>query len=254
MPRPLKSLFLLLLLVAGTFSVKSQPAPRPVNTGSLAANQTVNEKTGLLYRDWAANAREAGANLGAGEGVTGTWFFNEGWRKGFLLFNGSKKVNNITLSFNAATNEIYIWKDSQALVLDGSLPVTEFGLYNPDDSTRIDASFRCGFPAAGSGTAKTFYQVLASGKISFLKLTGKKLLQINNSAGIPVKNILTTGSWYIYDSTANTLLKIRLNKNSLTGFLPGREKDIQSVVDEKKLKLKSEADWTVLINELNSKQ
>lgn len=256
MPPILKCLFSLLLTEAAFFTAAAQePAAHKTNFGSLVANQTGNEKTGILYRDWAANAREAGASLDAGEGIKGSFFFNEGWGKGFLLFEGDKSVKNITLSFNEATNEIYILKDSQALVLDGSLPVTEFGFYDQDDSLRVKTAFRCGYPAQaqGAGTPKTFYQVLVNGKISLLKLTGKKLLQINNSAGVPTKNIISTESWYVYDASGNTLTKIRHNKNSLEESLPAYTKAIQAILEEKKLKLKTETDWAILLNELNSK-
>ncbi len=204
----------------------------------------------LVSPDWQARTIEAGALWGTYNGIKGTAFYNEGWSKGYILLSNNEIARDVSIRFNIYTNEIYFLSGSHVLVLDESIPPIEFEIQETNKTT----VFRCGYPAISNNTGKTFYKILADGKIALLKLYNKRIMEAINSVGAFERKFTDSESWYIYNTFTNKMIQIKKNKNSILEALPEYTNKIESIKQEKGLKLKNEEEWIILINELKINQ
>lgn len=205
----------------------------------------------MVRPDWQARTIEAGASWNKFNGVNGNTFYSEEWDTGYVLLQDNRIAKNISLRFNVYTNEIYYMEDSKVLVLDPTVSVAEFGLYEQTGDTNKISVFCCGYPTTGSNTDKTFYHVLVRGRITFLKHYIKKIMERNNSIGVPERTFIDSETWYIYDASENKMIEFKKNKNALLAALPQYSNKIRAIIQEKHLKLKGETEWVMLFNELN---
>jgi hypothetical protein len=183
--------------------------------------------------------------------IQGSAFYKEEWHKGYIILKGNRVIKNISLSYNIYENQIYYLQDSQALVLDASIPVEEFGIYDHKEDSNQITIFRCGFPSTGRNNEKTFYQIMANDKIELLKHYSKSIIESVNLASAPDKSFFDSETWFIYNAAEKNITQIKKNKNSLEDALPQYSSIIQSIIDQKNLKLKTENDLALLIAELN---
>ena len=205
----------------------------------------------LIDPDWKAQTIQAGVLWETNNGIKGTAFYNEEWYKGYILLSDNHIAKDISLRFNIYKNEIYFLLDSQVLVVSPTMPVAEFGISDQNDSNKITI-FRCGYPAINNNTTKTFYNVVVNNKIALLKHYDKRIMEATNSIGAFEKKFIDSESWYIYNSSENKIIQIKKNKNSLLAALPQYANKVQSIIEEKSLKLKTENEWIILFNELNN--
>lgn len=201
----------------------------------------------LLDKDWKMTVVAAGGSAESGNTFSGTPFYNDDWEWGYIRLTDNGIARDLSLKFNAFTSQIYMQKDNQALVLDKEIPVAEFGL-REDGTVRV---FRKGFPPVGGNSINTFYEVVADGKYSLLKLHAKRIVEKRDINRVPVQEMTNAEFWYVSDGSKGQIVEIRHNKTSLMDALPGQAEAIKTIIQEKKLKMKSDQDWIALFNELN---
>ncbi len=206
----------------------------------------------MVNPDWQARTMEAGALWGTYNSVKGNAFYNDEWDKGYILLRDNRIAQNIFIAFNIYTNEIYYIADSQVLVLDPLIPVAEFGIHDQKEDSTKTTIFRCGYPATDNNTDKTFYKVLVDNKISLLKHYNKKIIERNNQSGVPERAFIDSESWYIFNTREKKIIPIKKNKNSLLTALSQYADKIESILKKRNLKLKTENDWIMRMNELNN--
>ena len=214
------------------------------------------EKIGTMVDPaWVSRVKESGDALSSGDGylIKGTIFFHDDMHKGFITLQDGRSAKDVMIRYNLYNHEINYIEDKIEMILDASAPVHEFGYnYTVDDDTKA-VLFRAGFPALGKNNSKTFYQVIVDKDIALLKFTSKKILEERTTLGALQKVIIDTDSWYIYSTTDKTIAEIKRNKSSLMEALPQYAARINTIVDTKKLRLKSDGDWYVLLSELSVK-
>ena len=240
----------LLLHIACIVLFTEASAQKPL--GPLA--QTIPTGAGLIDindREWKYSVSETGADWESHDNVTGTLFFAEDFNTGYILLDGNRLAKDVSIRFNVYTGQVYFKKDSQVMVLDAAVPIAEFGYWNNSLGQAI--VFRCGYPDIAGNTAKTFYEVLQYGKLSLLEKHTKRIVEKRDIHGVPEKIITDAEAWFVYDAATNKIVEIKHNKNSLLEALPAYSNTIQSIIQEKNLKLKSEADWVTLFKQLNGK-
>ena len=217
-------------------------AGKIVNTAAGATSTNF-----VIDPDWKVTTMQAGAAWGAYPNIKGSSFYSEKWNKGYILLKNKLFAKNISLSFNVYDNQIYFLQDSHVLVLNESIPVAEFGLFDQEDSNKATI-FRCGFPPVGRNTEQTYYKVISDHTIALLKHYTKSIVE---NTGTAEKTFLDDETWYVYNYADNKMTAIKKNKNSLTDALPQYAQLIEAITSQKNLKLKKENDWTVLFDELN---
>ncbi len=215
------------------------------------------EKIGTMVDPaWVSRVKESGDALSSGDGylIKGTIYLHDDMHKGFITLQDGRSAKDVMIRYNLYSHDINYIEDKVEMILDASAPVHEFGYsYTVDDDTKT-VLFRSGFPALGKNSSKTFYQVIVNTDIALLKYTSKKILEERTELGAPQKVIIDTDSWYIYNASDKTIAEIKKNKSSLLEALPQYAARINAIVDAKKLRLKSDGDWYVLLSELSTQK
>ncbi|HEY8968904.1 MAG TPA: hypothetical protein VIM64_07420 [Puia sp.] len=233
-----------LLLHIGIFFILSGTMAQGTVVSAGAPNRMVE----ALNKDWKLTVVSSGAQIEEGNTFSGSMFYNADWDKGYIKLADNKEAGDLSLRFNAYTNQIYMRRDSDVLVVDGAeSPVSEFGL-EEGGSMKI---FRRGYPATGSNTTRTFYEVVASGKFCLLELHAKRLVESSDVNHVRVKELVDAVFWYVFNSTDGSIKEIRHNKNGLLEALPGQADALKAIIQEKKLRMKDDEDWVILFSELN---
>lgn len=231
----------------------SQPAPRKVDLGKLSvATGGIPYSDYMVNPDWKSLAIQSGVLWGTYGGIKGNAFYADAWNKGYVLLGNNSISDSISLNFNIYTNEIYFLRDSQVLVLNVSEPLEGFGIYSEDGDSSLTAKFRCGYPSVENNTSKTFYRVLVQNKISLLKQYNRSIMERTDPTGVPEKIFTGSETYFVYNAAENKIIAINKNKNSIVTALPAYTQKIESVILEKKLKLKKEEELITLISEINN--
>jgi len=240
----------LILLLASYLPFLHSSAQNGVLVGTVQLNP--NNLTSIMDRDFNAQLVSSGVSLDPPPNSRGSLFFNDDWNKGFVLMKGNQIAKDVSIRFNSYTNQIFFRKGDQILVLDASIPVIGFGLEGGNDNPGKTTVFLNGYPAIEGRTPTSFYEVVAYGRLSLLKYHSKKIMEEKDQNRVPIKAVIDADYWCVYDSTTNTMTDIKHNKNSLLESLPSYAASIRSLLDEKKLKLRSDEEWPVLFDALNS--
>jgi len=101
------------------------------------------------------------------DGIAGNPFLVRGWSDGSVRFSSGRSVRQFKLKFDCAKNQLLLQFSGSTFAAESK--VSEFVLY-PKGFKNDSMIFRKGFPAFETANAETFYQVLAEGKLSLLKL------------------------------------------------------------------------------------
>ena len=247
----MKNFSLFLLTALSFFSVSAQTAnstpkePPPPPPGPYQWNQ-------LVDAEWKSDSKNAGANWDI-PGIKGTMFFNDFWAKGYLVIDSKSVMQDIPLRFNIYTNQIYFQHDSNTLVIDSKIPVSEFGL-KADSLGNEMSVFRCGFPGNLNGNEKTYYQVLVQGNYALLKHYGKKIIEHNDLSSGPEKLFLDSETYLVFNSLEKTMTPVSKNRKSFQKALPKLSDKIDQVLQHTNNHLKTENDLISLIAALNNSQ
>jgi hypothetical protein len=213
------------------------------------------EKIGTMVDPaWRSRVNEAGdAWKGNGYIIKGTIFHNEDMNKGFITLQDGRSAKDVPIRFNQYSHEINYMENNAEMVLDASAPVHEFGYHYTKDYEEISVLFRSGYPAIGNNNNKTFYEVVVDRDIALLKFVTKKILEERTELGALQKVVIDTDTWFIYNAADKNLVEIKKNKNALMEALPQYAEKIKSITEKKKLRLKTDADWSILLIELTNK-
>jgi hypothetical protein len=65
--------------------------------------------------------------------------------------------------------------------------------------------------------------------------------------------IVDSDTWFVYDAVSNSMAEIKKKKNALTEALPQYAGRIKEIAASKGLRLKSDADWIILLDALAAK-
>ncbi len=212
------------------------------------------EKIGTMVDpSWKSRVEEAGdAWKGNGYLIKGTIYCHDDLHKGYVTLINGRTAKDVLIRYNLYTHEINYLENKIEMILDASAPVHEFGYDYTFRDEPGSIVFRSGYPSMGINTDKTFYQVVVDRSIALLKYTSKKILEERTELGALQKVIIDTDTWFIYNSADKNMVEIKRNKNSLMEALPKYADRIKSIIEAKKLRLKSDADWFILLSELTA--
>lgn len=207
----------------------------------------------MVDPSWKIRVGMSGDAWKGNEAIKGTIFYNDEMNKGYIKLEGDKTPRSVSLRYNIYSHEINFMQDKTELVLDASIPVHEFGYAVTSDDVQKNIVFRSGYPAVRTNTTKTFYEVIVDKDIALLKYETKKILEKKDERGAAEKVVLDSESWFIYDAASNSIAEIKKNKNALAEALPQYAGRIKEITESKGLKLKSDADWSILLDALAAK-
>lgn len=177
--------------------------------------------------------------------VKGSPYMLSDWATGSVKLRSGKTFDNMKLKYDQVADQVLFLSDNQKEMTFAE-PVSEFALEGK--------AFRRGYPAADGASTDAFYEVLAEGKVSLLKRTSKKVIdEPAYNAASNVKSIRTNENYYLTVSNLE-LTKIKKDKKSVLGALPGNHAELEAFFKAERLDLKKETDMVKLVNYYNTLQ
>lgn len=162
---------------------------------------------------------------------------------------GEKTVSAVPVKFNIFNNAIMVQKGGADMKL-------EFFEQVAYDVTSNDGSvkhfiFKAGYPEIDKNSDKTIYQVLSMGpKVHLLKFISQKVEDINTLGDYSRREIVTSEEFYLY-VPGSKIKKIKPGKKDLVAALPELSGKIEEIASANNLKLKTESEITLLVEQLN---
>ena len=183
------------------------------------------------------------------EDVEGSPFLFNDWNWGAVKFRDGRFAKDLSLQFNIYNNQLYFKKEGKQM--EFVLPVAEFMIRYSNGNDSSTVIYRCGYPETEKTSSITFFELLIDGKLQLLKYRSK---QINTSKPFnQAERREFSDQHQLYVNVDRRLIKLKKDKEFIIGILPVYKDAINSIVDQKKLKLKNEEDVMKLFEELNRK-
>lgn len=216
----------------------------PIPTDPVFASR--NDAT-VDYLSARRNTRNETSNM------KGTPYFIAEWVSGVVVFKGNKLLNSNDLQFNWVKNELHTRYNGQVYKFDDS--VIEFVLLDTTvQGKSTEILFRNGYPATGTHSRISFYQVIIGGaNFELLKYWARHDHDSFEGVGTYVKEFYRVADLYLYDMKSNTIQYINLKPSSIERAIPASYaktvKQASSTIQGKKF---SEAELISLVQSLNN--
>ena len=163
-----------------------------------------------------------------------------------------KTYRDIPIKINLLTNKIiYTTYDNKEF--EAIIPIKTIELFDcSSEGLTENMIFQSGFPKIDQQTEESFYQVLASGKISLLK--HYKVISVDEqpyaSASI-IRRFEKKEILYVY-TNEQKILQLNKVENNILDLLEKKRDNIKEFVRKSNLKYKKESDLTQIFNYYNS--
>lgn len=181
--------------------------------------------------------------------INGNPFFIDEWLPGVITLKSGQKTDKYNLKLDLYSNELLFQYEGNALVVVN--PVKEFVLKTNPGSSYL---FRAGYLPVERNTENTFYQVLADGPVTLLKLTRKIITERKeyNQAAV-IKEFEASESYYIAKANGG-IEKIRKDKKSLLAAINDADGSLAKWLEKKGLRCKSEEELVQAVTAYNNNQ
>ena len=179
-------------------------------------------------------------------------FLSPEYRQGQVELGQGRIVSNVPVKFNTFNNCIMVIRDGQELRLDFFESVS----YRETEGVGAGKHFhfKAGYPEIDNNNENTIYQVISMGpKLHLLKYISQKVEDVPTLGDYSRREIVTNEIFYVYvpGGEMKRIKSLKSAKQSLQEALPELSTRIDEISVAKKLKLKSESDISVLVEELN---
>ena len=181
--------------------------------------------------------------------INGSPFLTADYQQGAVELGQGKVVTGVPVKFNIFNNAVMVLKNGEELKLEFFELVSYDHADNNGNIKHV--MFKAGYPDIDGHNDNTVYQVLSLGpKVHLLKFMSQKVEDAATLGDYSRKEIVTTEQLYIY-TPGGKIKKIKNSKQALQDALPELAAKIDELAAAKKLKLKSENEISVLVEELN---
>lgn len=200
----------------------------------------------VFNTDWVLmDARSNNSILDIYDGVNGNPYLLHDWAKGSVT-SGQAVLKNQMLKYDQVKNRLLVKGE------DGSIKTfkTVFNSFTIADNSN-DRVFLSGFIKGLYNDNFTFFEVLANGKVKFLK-RDIKIISVNKEySGKAVKNITSEVKYFICLPNKPPL-NIKLGQKPILTELADQELELTSYIKANKLDLKKEDDIAKLVIHYNT--
>lgn len=181
------------------------------------------------------------------ENVTGTPYFLDFWSKGKVTTKSGKNYVDMSLKYDIMNDKL-IFQGEGGNMMYFAEPVSTFEITDAGLSTSY--KFINGLPIIDGLNQSSFFQIVASGKISLFKRIYKKITESTGYGSATVNKSFKNYSTYYVLQNGN-LSKISINKKSLIELLPNKEKEITDYLKKEKTDFKHDSDLNKFFTYLN---
>ncbi|WP_428655136.1 hypothetical protein [Runella sp.] len=164
--------------------------------------------------------------------IEGSPYLNDAWS------TGNVKAKNNGKTYELAKMRYDLYKDE--LEYEENQKPYRFSTEITEFSTN-DGVFRSGFPAIESMTARNFYQVLYDGNVKLLKRNTVRIqLEKLYSSATQTKRFMKESALYLFKN--GTIIRLKKDKKSLLEALGDKQTQLETFINDEKLKLSKEED------------
>lgn len=181
--------------------------------------------------------------------VKGSELLEPDWQPATITVTDGRKFENVKVKYNVYIDEFF-FLGQNGLSMAFITQVKEFVVKLPNLSTAI---YRNGYLPTGTFTNKSFYQVLADGKMELLKKTTKNIMETKQyNSSIVQKTFVDDSKYYVAINHQPVVLST--DKKKFYPQFEGKEKEIESFVNQNKINLKKQDDLIAVVNYYNGLQ
>ena len=173
--------------------------------------------------------------------VQGDPYLISDWTNGSVVLESNKVINaKLKLDIHAGT-VLFQDRNGQALELTNkfsSIVLNNTGTGPSDISPLV---FVSGYPATGSQTDSTIYQLVADGKIKLLKYYKKELSEHReDTTSVITSRYRTVKTYFVFKK--NRLTQVQPNKKSIFKVLDSHQEQVENYFKDTKFNFDSDAD------------
>lgn len=180
--------------------------------------------------------------------ISGSPYLFEDWALGSAKTIDNAIKKDVQLKYDEI-EDILIMKDDNNKLLTFPVQVAEFTINDPkSNSTR---TFRSGFAVTKVNTDKSFFELIADGKVKLLKKNHKVISESKSYSGAVNKSV-SDGVKYYLVNTDNAPVAVKLDIKSIGALLPEKQTQLTEYAKTNKLNLKNQEDAAKLIAYYNS--
>jgi hypothetical protein len=184
--------------------------------------------------------------------IKGSPFLYDHWSLGSVKFHNGTGKEGLSLKYDQIA-DVLIFTNPGGQEQTFLEPVAEFTLPASPENTQPGVHrFRNGYAPVDGANEASFYEILQDGPTQLLKRTTKKIVEERapNSNILKVRQVRPNVKYYF--ATADQLVLIRKDRNSVLAALMNRYPQVEQFLKEQKLNLKEEKDLVRLTQYYNT--
>ena len=181
----------------------------------------------------------------------GSPFYSTDFQRGTLTLNNGKKYADILVKLNLLNDKIhYQLQDGKTERVTSAEVVRDVSFIDTEQKDTVH--FRSGYPAISKNDLKTFYQVLADGKMQLLKQMKRIFIEEKNfNSATITRRFDTEKGYYIY--TSGQIKKLKRTKSGVLELIAGEKKiKVEQFILDNRLMVKVDSDFAKIISYCNS--
>lgn len=186
--------------------------------------------------------------------VVGSPYLFDEWHTGSVALNNGKLFDSLLLKYNVKDDDVYFKNadDSPMAFKDG---VRSFTLIDDNKKSHI---FRNGYANAPGITDRSYLEIIAAGKVQFLKKESKSIVDTKEyGSGVTERRFMQSAKYYLYidpeDKTGKgKMILVKKDQKSILNALKDKEEELIDYIQKNALNLKNEEDIVKTINYYNT--
>ncbi|WP_410222501.1 hypothetical protein [Pedobacter sp.] len=178
------------------------------------------------------------------EGILESPYFLDQWVNGEVIFESGNKAKIDYLKYDMMADQLIFTNEKKEAELNFKEPVKAFSLRG--------LFFQNNFPSYGNYTSKTYYQIIANGKLTLLKKIDVSIGE-RTRANMPTEKYFKRIPLYFIFKN-NSIHDIKISAKTLSEEFGIDIRKVQSIINEGKFNLKNDTDLKKLFEEYLNKE
>lgn len=186
--------------------------------------------------------------------MEGTPFFPPDYYKATIVVKFGKTYTNILAKLNLYENQLYYKATEGGADMVPVIPIkkVKFGSVLIDGKIKEAATFETGFKPIEKYDTSTFYEVLDSGNVQFLKHYKVSYNDQKPFGSATVTRVFDLKKSYYLCLADGSMHKLEKGKEAIVALLTSKKAEVLKYIDAYNLKCKNEDDWQMIIEYYNS--
>lgn len=180
--------------------------------------------------------------------INGSPYLFDKWVIGSVKTINNAINKDVPLKYDEI-DDVLLMKSDEGKLMTFASPVAEFSITDlKDNSVR---TFRSGFATTKVNNDRSFFEVIADGKVRLLRKNHKIISESKEYSGAISKRVVDGVKYYLVN-TDNVPVPVKLDQKAILALLPDKEVQLTEYAKTNKLNLKNQTDAAKLIGYYNT--